>query len=447
MNRKVWPEETIESLISSGAIIQHKDGNYGSLYPKVEEFGSTGVPFLTAKSIVNGKLDIEGAPRLADDRADALRFGFVRPQDVLLSHNATIGRVAIVPDFDGRLLVGTSLTYFRLNAERMSARYFAAYLASVEFQNQLAAVMSHSTRNQVPITAQRKLSVVVPPLSTQHAVASIVGALDDKIEQNRRTLRALERLAQAIFRAWFVDFEPVKAKAAGATAFPSMPQPVFDALPTRFVDSDIGPLPQGWNVGAISDFATLSKTQVNPQERLEEAFDHFSIPAFDAGMRPVAEAGSAIKSIKFLVVEGCVLLSKLNPRTARVWLPPLPCGRRQIASTEFLVFVPVQTSERHYLYCQFQQTAFREELAQGASGTSNSHQRLRPEDVLKRAVALPPTPTRETFAGIADPLYALVAANHDESAKLANMRDYLLPKLLSGKVCVRAAERLIGAAA
>jgi hypothetical protein len=84
----------------------------------------------------------------------------------------------------------------------------------------------------------------------------VSSALDDKIEQNRRTARALERLARAIFRAWFVDFEPVKAKAAGATAFPSMPQPVFDALPARFVDSEIGPVPEGWEVKAIGDVVT-----------------------------------------------------------------------------------------------------------------------------------------------------------------------------------------------
>ena len=84
-----------------------------------------------------------------------------------------------------------------------------------------------------------------PSLTEQRAIAGVLGAPDDKIEHNRRTARALERLARAIFRAWFVDFEPVKAKAGGATSFPSMPQAVFDALPTRFVDSDIGLVPEG----------------------------------------------------------------------------------------------------------------------------------------------------------------------------------------------------------
>ena len=97
----------------------------------------------------------------------------------------------------------------------------------------------------------------MPPEGLRESITETVGALDSKIEQNRRTAQSLERLARAIFQAWFVDFEPVKAKAAGATAFPSMPQPVFDALPMRFVDSEIGPVPEGWEVKALSSTCTL----------------------------------------------------------------------------------------------------------------------------------------------------------------------------------------------
>ncbi len=88
----------------------------------------------------------------------------------------------------------------------------------------------------VSLTAQRQLNVALPTIDEQLSIAGVICSLDDKIEQNRRTARVLERLAATIFRAWFVDFRPVKAKATGATAFPSMPQLVFDAMPTRFVD-------------------------------------------------------------------------------------------------------------------------------------------------------------------------------------------------------------------
>src|SRR5258707_7590658 len=118
-----------------------------------------------------------------------------------------------------------------------------------------------------------------------------------------------------------------------------MPRETFRGLPTRFSDSKIGPVPHGWSVGEIAELATLSKLQIDPQEHPDEVFDHFSIPAFDSEMRAAVELGSDIKSNKFVVTDGCVLLSKLNPRIARVWLPPSPGVRRQIASTEFMVFV------------------------------------------------------------------------------------------------------------
>src|ERR1035437_9471596 len=205
MGRSERVVASIESLLESGAITGHQDGNYGSLYPRVDEFGSVGVPFLTAKSLRDGNIDIDGAPRLAEEKANKLRFGFFEPGDILLSHNATIGRVAVVPEFIGRLLIGTSLTYFRVNPKKLSARYFAAYLAGLDFQNQLKAMMSHTTRNQVPITAQRRLRIVVPPLPEQHAIASVLGTLDDKIELNRRMNETLEVLARSLFKSWFVE--------------------------------------------------------------------------------------------------------------------------------------------------------------------------------------------------------------------------------------------------
>lgn len=173
---------------------------------------------------------------------------------------------------------------------------------------------------------------------------------------------------------------------------------------------------------------------------MEELFKHFSIPAFDAGRNPVVERGVAIKSNKFLVLDGCVLLSKLNPRIPRVWLPPTTEGERQIASTEFLVLIPSEGFDRHYLYCQFQQPVFRDDLAQSASGTSNSHQRVRPNDLLAKPVVMPPAIARDSFQHIVAPLFALLASNHTESRKLAEMRDYLLPRLMDGRVRVRDAE-------
>ncbi len=352
-----------------------------------------------------------------------------RAPGVVTGRYGTLGEVHYITDDYWPLNTTLYVRDFKGN----DAQFIYYFLQSLDFQ-------AANDKSSVPGLNRNDLhryEVAVPPPFEQRAIAEVLGTLDDKIEQNRRTAQALERLARAIFRAWFVDFEPVKAKAAGATAFPSMSQPVFDVLPARFVDSDIGPVPEGWEIGAVSNLAVLSKEHVRPQEFTEELFKHFSIPAFDAGRNPVVERGAAIKSSKFLVFDGCVLLSKLNPRISRVWLPPTMERERQIASTEFLVLLPRNGFDRHYLYCQFQQPAFRDDLAQSASGTSNSHQRVRPNDLLVKPVVMPPAIARDGFQDIASPFFALLASNHTESRKLAELRDYLLPKLLSGELRVK----------
>ena len=414
------------------------DGNHGEYRPRSDEFGQGEYAFIRAADMDDGRVIFDSAQRINDQALARIRKGVGQGGDVLFSHKGTVGKLALVPLDAPPFVCSPQTTFWRtLDEERLDRRYLYCFMRSSAFTDQWMARSNETDMAAyVSLTAQRQLNVALPEINEQRAIAGVLGGLDDKIEQHRRTARALERLARAIFRAWFVDFEPVKAKAAGQTSFPSMPQAVFDALPTRFVDSEIGPVPEGWEVGGIPSIATLSKMQVNPQEHADEVFEHFSIPAFDVGMRAVVELGEVIKSNKFLVPEGCVLLSKLNPRIPRIWLPPQPRGRQQIASTEFLVFMPRSAFDRHYLYCQFQQSAFREELAQSASGTSNSHQRVRPNDVLHKAIIVPPSPIRKGFADVADPLFALSAANHAESATLAKVRDYLLPKLFRGQVRV-----------
>ena len=417
------------------------DGNHGEYRPRSDEFGQGEYAFIRAADMDDGRVLFDSAQRINDQALARIRKGVGQGGDVLFSHKGTVGKLALVPLDAPPFVCSPQTTFWRtLDEGRLDRRYLYYFMRSSAFTDQWMARSNETDMAAyVSLTAQRQLNVALPEIDEQRAIAGVLGALDDKIEQNRRTARALDRLARAIFRAWFVGFEPVKAKAAGAASFPSMPQAIFDALPTRFVDSEIGPVPEGWEVGGTPRIATLSKVQINPQAHANEVFDHFSIPAFDAGVRAVVEFGEAIKSNKFLVAEGCVLLSKLNPRIARIWLPPSPRGRRQIASTEFLVFVPKSAFDRHYLYCQFQQSSFREELARSASGTSNSHQRVRPDDVLHKTVIVPPSPVRKGFADIADPLFALSAANHAESARLAEVRDYLLPRLFGGQVRVEVA--------
>jgi type I restriction enzyme, S subunit len=316
------------------------------------------------------------------------------------------------------------------NNEKSDLRFLMYAIRHADIDAYLTgAVMPKLTQGNL-----NRIQILHPALPAQRAISSVLGSLEDKIDDNRRTAQIIEEFARMLFRAWFVDFEPVKAKVAGTTCFPSVAAEIFEALPASFIDSELGLIPEGWEIGRIDTLANLSKIQIDPQEHPEEIFEHFSIPAFDAGMAPVMELGSAIKSNKFQVTEGCILLSKLNPRIPRLWLPSTSRGRRQIASTEFLVFAPRVGEDRHFIYSQFLQSSFWETLSQNASGTSNSHQRVKPNDLISMPVVVPPLPIRRGFTSLVDQFLALSAANHVESMTLAGLRDYFLPKLLSGEV-------------
>ena len=155
----------------------------------------------------------------------------------------TLGYPALVPRILGRRYLHNQrigLVEIKEGADA-DKRFLFYRLRASDYRHHILATASGSTVRHTSPGRIREFETTLPAITEQRAIAGVLGSLDDKIEQNRRTAQALDRLARAIFRAWFVGFEPVKAKAAGAASFPSMPQAIFDALPTRFVDSEIGP--------------------------------------------------------------------------------------------------------------------------------------------------------------------------------------------------------------
>lgn len=272
------------------------------------------------------------------------------------------------------------------------------------------------------------------------AIARVLGVLDDKLELNRRMNRPLEELAAALFRSWFVDFDPVVAKAAGRK--PAHLRPELAALfPAHWQDSPLGPIPHGWRVGKVEELASLTRGGINPGAFPLESFDHYSIPAFDDGRFPRQELGGTIKSNKFPVPPGCVMVSKLNPDTPRIWLPDVTGERRAVCSTEFLVSTPKPPATREYSFSLFSSEAFTSSFATLVTGTSGSHQRVKPDNLLTTEIVMPDESLISAFTKLAQPWLAQVAHNLRESRTLAALRDTLLPKLLSGELRVKQVEK------
>ena len=272
-----------------------------------------------------------------------------------------------------------------------------------------------------------QIQISFPVRSVREQIVKVLGALDDKIEQNRQTAEALERLTRAIFRAWFVDFEPVKAKAACADSFPSMPQHVFDALPTRFVDSEIGPVPEGWMVNTISESIRLTMGQSPPSEFYNESGE--GLP-FHQG---VTDYGFRFPTHRiYCNTEGRIAEPQDVLLSVRA-----PVGRINVADRR-LVLGRGLAGLRH----RFDRQSFlREQIChvfaeEDAIGDGTIYKAVTKRFLEQMPLLSPAKQAQEAFENLARPLDDLIAVFEVESRKLAETRDLLLPKLLSGQIRV-----------
>jgi type I restriction enzyme S subunit len=283
--------------------------------------------------------------------------------------------------------------------------------------------------------------VEVPSIPEQRAIAATLGALDDKIELNRKMNATLEAMARALFRDWFVDFGPTRAKMEGRT--PYLSPDLWSLFPNRLDDEG---KPEGWKVFRLEQLSEHHTKSLTPERMATVEVEHFSLPAFDKGQIPAIDAGATIKSNKTLVPPEAVLLSKLNPEIPRIWMPEARNRLQQVSSTEFLAFTAKTGVGRSLLFCLFSDQGFRGMLHGMVTGTSKSHQRISPPSLLGRDVIIGAPEMFNLFEQSAAALLERVRANRAESRTLAQTRDLLLPKLMSGEVRVKEAEQLLGVA-
>lgn len=261
------------------------------------------------------------------------------------------------------------------------------------------------------------LPVCIPSFPVQRKIATILSAYDDLIENNTRRIAILEDMARSLYREWFVHFR-----------FPGHEK-------KSMVDSTLGPIPEGWEVKSFAEAVMLVKEIINPDKFELDIFEHYSIPAFDSDHMPSMDNGGDIKSNKFVVPKGSILLSKINPRIPRVWLPA-PITNQAITSTEFLVLLPETSFSREFLFCVFTSPEFIEKFVSRAGGTSTSHQRVKPDDFLSLPIIQPSEELVRAFTFFVSPIAQNIHNLRLKNANLRQTRDLLLPKLISGELDV-----------
>ena len=410
------------------------DGNHGEHRPRSEEFGHGEYAFIRAADLENGRVLFNAAQRISDQALARIRTGVGQGGDVLFSHKGTVGKLALVPLDAPPFVCSPQTTLWRaLDEERLDRQYLYYFMCSNEFTDQwLARSNETDMAAYVSLSAQRQFDVALPEIDEQRAIAGVLCALDDKIEQNWRTARALERLAQAIFRAWFVDFEPVKAKIAGAVSFPSFAQPVFDALPARFGDSEIGPLPKGWELKPIANIATFLNglaLQKYPPRGDREDLRVIRIAELRKGSAEGAKWANSDVAERYVIGDGDLLFSWSGTLEAEFWFGGKGALNQhlfKVASSHFPSWFCLLWIRKHLPW-------FRAIAASKA--TTMGH--IKRGHLQETLVVVPPNEVLNEANEVIGTLYDLFGQLMIESRKLAATRDVLLPKLLSGEVRVR----------
>lgn len=363
-----------------------------------------------------------------------------RHGDLLFSREGTyFGNAAEVPS-GVRVCLGQRMVLIRPKRSKLNSRFLRFWLNSPLMAKHIAGFKDGSVAERLNMPTIRALPVPRLHPERQLSIASVLGALDDKIELNRRVNETLEATARVIFKDWFVDFGPTRAKLEGSG--PYLAPEIWSLFPDALNERGN---PEGWDAFRLDQLAIHHTRGLSPLATPEAEFEHFSLPAYDSGQSPAIDRGSQIKSNKTIMPPDSILLSKLNPEIERVWIPEREKGRQQICSTEFLVFTTTNMSNRSILFGIFTDSGFRAMLHSMVTGTSNSHQRISPPNLLQREVLTASHTVISQYDVIAAKLLQKILSNRAESRTLAATRDFLLPRLMSGEVRVREAEKVVEA--
>ena len=241
-------------------------GPFGSSI-KVETFTPSGVPIISGQHLHGSRVDDKpGFNFISEAHAECLRGANVRKGDVILTHRGNIGQIACIPNNSQyeKYVVSQSQFYVRPKPSEAIPEFIVAYFKTPEGQHELLANASQVGVPSIarPVTYLRSIEIPIPPIQEQRDIAHILGTLDDKIELNRRMNETLEAMAQSLFKSWFVDFDPIRAKMEGRDT--GLPKPIADLFPDRMVDSELGEIPAGWKVRHLKDCFEIIMGQSPP---------------------------------------------------------------------------------------------------------------------------------------------------------------------------------------
>ncbi len=429
-----WQETTLgEICATQGGAIQ--TGPFGSQL-HTSDYKEFGIPVVMPTNIGDGGIVEDGIARIDQTDVDRLSQHKLRMGDIVFSRRGDVTKNALIRSHEVGWFCGTGCLKVRLGDESIAtAKFISHCLRLPDIKDWLIRHAVGATMPNLNTGILSAVPIYLPPLHVQLEIAALLGALDDRITLLRETNATLEAIAQALFKSWFVDFDPVRAKMEGR-APEGMDKATAALFPDSFEESELGLLPTGWRVGTINDLCELITNGGTPSRSKSEFWTDGSMPWFKTGdfsdgflLTPaerITLSAIANSSVKVLPADAILMAIYAAPTVGRLGILTEPATFNQACTG----MVAKQSVGPWFLLL----TLFFGRVWFNSRANGAAQQNISKAIVSAYKIVMPSSEVLAAFHNISDHLYRRIRACSQQAQTLATLRDTLLPRLISGQL-------------
>ena len=410
------------------------------------------MPVLKIANIKDGRVLLDGCGFVSPEKAETIPEWYTRENDVLIAMTGYVGEVALIKPNE-RYLINQRVGRFEFIKDSViEKKFFFYFLRLKQTRQYLENVARGSAQANLSSQDIADMKIPIPPLPEQRRIAHILGTLDDKIENNRKTAKTLEAMAQAIFKSWFVDFDPVRAKMAGESRESickrlKLAPEILDLFPDRLVDSELGEIPEGWRVGNIGDmFGFQNGYAFESRDWQDQGVPVIKIGSVKPGFVDMTNVSYVSEKVadqakEYQLMPADLVISMtgyvgevaLIPKTSVCPMLNQRVGRFVLdgRDTQYVAFA----------YCFTRQPSFKMAVESVAHGTAQAN--VSSGAIMSITAIIPNHNLRSKFNSVCKFWFDKLLAYHEASAVLSRIRESLLPKLISGEIRTSEAEHFL----
>lgn len=391
-----------------------------------------------SQNVFDREFSEAGLAFISDEQADSLRGVRLEKNDILLNitgDGVTFGRACLVPAKALPACVNQHVSIIRLDSQQADSGYVVSYLTHPTIKSYIESFNAGGSRRAITKAHIESFVVPLPPLATQRAIAGLLGALDDRITLLRETNITLEAIAQALFKSWFVDFDPVRAKMEGRTP-EGMDEATAALFPDGFEMSELGEVPRGWRVGCIDDICSTVTNGGTPSRSKTEYWEQGTIPWFKTGefhdgflLQPserITNAALIGSSVKLLPKDAVLMAIYAAPTVGRLGILVEPATFNQACTG---MVARNEVGPWFLFWTLFNGRDWFNSRANGAA-----QQNISKAIVSAYRTVIPPNPVLDSFNLVASGIHEAIRMNTEKAMTLSTLRDTLLPRLISGQL-------------